>query len=211
MILDNKNQHSIVSKTKKGQIFKNSIKKLIDEYNDYFLKQQDNNKINLEEINPFIKIIRDAVIHFDIFKSYEFIDKYNQPLKYITYFNIYQFLFLTAFVQKRNMIKINLNDQFDKMKKNKITFTSNDFYNNFLPKNQENKYHNLYNQNCNKTLSYSKKFLKIINLPFAYCNARYKLLTNEKIFNQLEQFGKNIKHKFKHKKHRKIKKLPNFH
>ena len=162
MILGDDSQPSICGKNKKSQIFKKNIKNLIQKYNQF---------LNDNKCKKFFKSIRNAIMHFDVFKKNNInFANYNRDLKSINYFDIYHYFFQTNFI----------NDNCSKD-------TNYNFYKKWFGDNiqvihdEKNGY--------NKISEYSKRFIKIMNLPFAYCIARYKLLTNEQIFNHLEQFG----------------------
>ena len=160
MILGDNTQPSICGKNKKSQIFKKDIKKLIQKY-DQFLNKD------------FFKSIRNAIMHFDVFKKNNInFANYNKAPKKINYFDIYHYFFQSNFI----------NDGCNKG--NNWNFYQKWSGNNFPNNNHEK-------NGYIKITEYSKDFIKIMNLPFAYCIARYKLLTNEQIFNRLEQFGKN--------------------
>lgn len=117
------------------------------------------------EQKGLIKSIRNSVIHFDIFKAINV---------YITQYNSPDPKKITYF----NIYQYLFQSNWNKWTENKLHEEINK---SFIPNNNNNSL-------------YCKKQLKVMNLPFAYCIARYKQLTNEQIFNKLQKFGKdNIK------------------
>ena len=194
ILFNENNSNNFYKQNKKSYMFRKNFQALKKTYDDYLLTISKDKKINITKIRPFIKQFRNAVMHFDVLNKWSNLSIltnhqiYKNENANCFYFDIYQYLYQASFVKNINEI-IKKNDVANLLKKEDIELLGKDFYAFNLKGYKNDKSQDIYDKNMNKISQYSKRFLKLINLPFAYCIARYKSLTNKQIFNKLQKFG----------------------